>query len=61
MIDGNEAPAASVSERVQLTVATVQVQPAPFMPVAVMPGGSVSCTVVVPDACTVPTLLTPSV
>jgi hypothetical protein len=46
---------------VQLTVATVQVQPAPFMPVAVMPGGSVSCTVVVPDACTVPTLLTPSV
>src|SRR5258708_562771 len=45
---GKLPPAAKASERVQLKVPTVQLQPDPPMAVAVKPMGKVSVTVTVP-------------
>src|SRR2546429_402681 len=48
VIAGYEEPAARASERVQVRVARVQLQPVPEIAVAVRPLGSVSDTVTVP-------------
>ena len=49
-------PAASASERVQVSVASVQLQPVPSIAVAVRPLGSVSTTVTMPLDPPVPVL-----
>src|SRR5438445_769798 len=49
--------AASASDRVQLSVPSVQLHPVPLMALAVKPLGNVSVTVAVPLVGPVPTLL----
>ena len=61
VIAGYELPAASASERVQVTVATVQLQPVPLNAVAVNPAGSVSETVTAPELAAFPMLCAVSV
>src|SRR5947208_1678353 len=61
VIGGQLPPAASASERWQVSVASVHVQPVPLRPVAGKPPGIVSVTVIVPLVGPAPTLLAVSV
>src|ERR1700719_3921608 len=55
---GKADPMARTSLRVQVSVASVHVQPVPLTAVGVSPGGSVSTTVTTPELGPVPTLAT---
>src|SRR5205814_1835384 len=61
VIGGARAPAASTSERVQVSVASVHDQPVPARPLAFKPFGSVSVTFTAPLVGPAPPLLTVSV
>src|ERR1035441_7516910 len=58
VMGGYPAPAAKLSERVQVSVPRSAVQPAPLMAVAVSPAGSVSTTLTVPTVAALPISVT---
>lgn len=58
MIAGYELPLASASDRVQVAVFNVQVQPFPLKAFGVRPAGNMSITETAPEVAVVPELVT---